>query len=273
MILAISISGTAWPPGRLSWRLRSVSSDSRSVGGPRHDVDQVDVVAELGDRGAAVDRVELLGDRLRAEAELAGAVLVDLDPHRLGLLAPVEVMVSAAPGVPERRPATCCAKSRAWSMVLPVTRYWTGQPTGGPSSQPGDAAGEGVHPGDGLLELRLDPGARLEVLRDDHHLRDEVVVALDVERQIEADRAAADIGRPALRRPDRPRSAPGSGRPRSGSRGSTRWPAGSASRAALGRSERREELALEQRLPAPSDSDEQEDGHADRDVAVAHADA
>ena len=48
------------------------------------------------------------------------------------------------------------------------------------------------------LEPRLQPLARCHVLGDDDRLGEEVVRQLDVERQIEADRAAADIGAPVL---------------------------------------------------------------------------
>ena len=51
--------------------------------------------------------------------------------------------------------------------------------------------------GQNLLELLPQPLARGDILGDDHRLREEVVRQLDVERQIEADRAAADIGAPA----------------------------------------------------------------------------
>ena len=48
--------------------------------------------------------------------------------------------------------------------------------------------------GQQLLELHLQPFARLDVLGDDHELGEERVGELDVERQDEADRAATDVG-------------------------------------------------------------------------------
>ena len=48
--------------------------------------------------------------------------------------------------------------------------------------------------GEQRLKPRLHPVAGFEVLRDDDNLRHEVVVELHVERQVEADGAAADIG-------------------------------------------------------------------------------
>ena len=47
----------------------------------RDDVDEIDVVAHLRDRRAGDDGVELLGERLRAQAEQARLVLVDADAH------------------------------------------------------------------------------------------------------------------------------------------------------------------------------------------------
>ena len=40
-----------------------------------------------------------------------------------------------------------------------------------------------------LVQLRLQPLAGVDVLGDDHRLREEVVRQLDVKRQVEADRA------------------------------------------------------------------------------------
>ena len=53
----------------------------------------------------------------------------------------------------------------------------------------------------------LQPLARRHVLGDDDRLGEEVVGQLHVERQVEADRAAADIGAPARRRRDRSSSS------------------------------------------------------------------
>ena len=51
--------------------------------------------------------------------------------------------------------------------------------------------------GQRLLQLGVQPVARRDVLGDHHSLREEVVGELDVEGQVEADRAAPDIGAPA----------------------------------------------------------------------------
>ena len=48
------------------------------------------------------------------------------------------------------------------------------------------------------FELRLQPLPGRDVLGDDHRLAEEVVRELRVQRQVEADGAAPDIGAPAL---------------------------------------------------------------------------
>ena len=64
--------------------------------------------------------------------------------------------------------------------------------------QRGDAADQaGELVGQNLFELLPQTLARGDVLGDDHSLAEEAVRKLDVQRQIEADRAAADIGAPA----------------------------------------------------------------------------
>ena len=95
--------------------------------------------------------------------------------------------------------AITVARSRAirrtWSLSGPVTRYCNGQPTGGPKLERRDARDDvGKLLGERLLELRLQPLARVDVLRDDHELRKERIGELDVEREDEPDRAAADVG-------------------------------------------------------------------------------
>ena len=85
------------------------------------------------------------------------------------------------------------------SLSGPLTRYCTGQPTAGPSSS-GDT--RPTRPGNSsassFSSLRLQPQARVEVLGNDHRLREELVLQLHVERQVEADRAAADVGAPVV---------------------------------------------------------------------------
>ena len=90
--------------------------------------------------------------------------------------------------------AITCARSnaiaRTWSMSGPLTRYCTGQPTGGPSSSgeirlttPGNSSASSCS----SLRLQALPGG--DVLGDDDRLREEIVRQLHVQRQVEADRA------------------------------------------------------------------------------------
>lgn len=141
-----------------------------------------------------MDGVELLGNVLGAEADLARLVLVDLEPNRLGLFTPVGVDLHRVAQDPQdlgdlRAKAPRLVDGVGGDAVLnrPTDRR--------PELQPRHPTGEGAHVGNRRVELRLDAGARLEVLGDDHHLGGEIVLALDVERQVEADGAAADIGR------------------------------------------------------------------------------
>ena len=90
---------------------------------------------------------------------------------------------------------TSSAWCRASSVVGALTRYCTRPAHRRAELEAGDA---GRHVGEVVREQRLEPGlhpvARFQVLGHDHGLGDEVVVELHVERQVEADGAAADIG-------------------------------------------------------------------------------
>jgi hypothetical protein len=64
--------------------------------------------------------------------------------------------------------------------------------------QRGDAADEARELiGQDFFKLDPEPFARRDILRDDHRLGEKIVRQLDIERQIEADGAAPDIGAPA----------------------------------------------------------------------------
>jgi hypothetical protein len=79
----------------------------------------------------------------------------------------------------------------------PLTRNFTGQPTGGPELERADATEHVVEAGlQGLLEARLHAGALLEPLGDDHGLREEIVGKLRIEGQVKADRPLADVEAP-----------------------------------------------------------------------------
>ena len=103
-------------------------------------------------------------------------------------------------GVLPSSEAKLCASSRTFVGSGPLTRNLSGQPTGGPSSRGLTRASTCSN--SGRRERGKDPllnaCACLEALGDHHGLRKEVVGELLVERQVEADRTAADIERPAL---------------------------------------------------------------------------
>ena len=150
------------------------------------------VTGRAGDHG-----VEHAGHRLRAQAEQARLVLVDADADLARRLDPVEIDrlgIGAAGhdlGQVERDRAHLRGSG-------PLTRYCTGQPTGGPSSSGETRATTlGNCSASAFSSLALQPLAGRDVLGDDHRLGEEVVGELDVERQVEADGTAADIGAPA----------------------------------------------------------------------------
>src|SRR5262249_39403309 len=65
--------------------------DALLIGGARDDVDQLDVIAQLGNRGAGKDGIEQACQRLGAQAEEAGLVLMDANAYLPAGLDPVEV--------------------------------------------------------------------------------------------------------------------------------------------------------------------------------------
>src|SRR6476646_6290969 len=62
--------------------------------GSSDDVNQIDVIAQLGDCGTRQDGIDGLAQRLRTDAEGASSILVDFDADYLGGLVPVEVDVA-----------------------------------------------------------------------------------------------------------------------------------------------------------------------------------
>ena len=170
---------------------------SSSVARATH-VDQVDVVAHLGDDRAGDGGIQHGGERLRAQAEPARLVLVDLDAHLAGRLVPVEI---DAPRVGAgrhhlgelERDLAHLVHVRAADAILhrPADRRPELE-----RRDPRDRARKVL--GQHLLQLGLQPLARVDILGDDHRLGEELVRQLDVQRQVEADRALADIGAPAL---------------------------------------------------------------------------
>ena len=194
------LSGTVRPLGSGTCRVgRVVSDDALLVGGAGEHVDEVDVVADLGHRRAGDHRVEHARPRPRSSGR-AGAPR----SGRCGC-AP---RASARPSRSWSRSvsglaATTCARSSAIARTTdgsgPLTRYWIGQPTGGPSSSGETRATTSGNSSASLCSsLPCRRSRAVDVLGDDHRLGEERVGQLHVERQVEADRPLADIGAPAL---------------------------------------------------------------------------
>ena len=55
------------------------------------DIDQIDIVAHLGNGGAGYDGIQNAGQCLRAEAQQARLILVDANAHLAGGLYPVKI--------------------------------------------------------------------------------------------------------------------------------------------------------------------------------------
>jgi hypothetical protein len=93
-----------------------------------------------------------------------------------------------------------CASSRVFIASGPLTRNFTGQPTGGKlqRAHPRQHVGEGWIGGESVLQPDLHAVAQLEALGDNDRLGEEIVAQLRVERQIEADSALADVKAPMI---------------------------------------------------------------------------
>ena len=175
-------------------RAQGLERDPLLVGCARDHVDQIDIVTNLGHRRAGDRGVQDRGDRRRTNAELARLVLVDADADLPRGLHPIVIDVARARLGPdhgreiEGDPADLVFVRPGHAILQrPADR--------GTQLERGDARDDiGKLLGEGLLELRLQPLARVNVLSDDHELREERIGELDVERQDEPDRAAADVG-------------------------------------------------------------------------------
>ncbi len=90
--------------------------------------------------------------------------------------------------------------SRTLLASGPITRNWTGKPTGGPKLKRSTRTRASVSmPSAAAFSiLRLDALARLDVLGDDDDLGKGLVRQLRIEAEPEARRALADIGRVGL---------------------------------------------------------------------------
>ena len=156
------------------------------------------LVAHLGHDRSGHDRVENGRERRRAEAKAPRLILVDPQLKLARWLDPIEVDLL---GLRVRGDdlgqlhgdGADLADVRAGDAVL---------------QRPADGRSEfqGVDPPDQVRELvgqhrfqlHLKPFPGGHVLCDDHGLAEEIVRKLDIQRKIEADRAAPDIGAPSL---------------------------------------------------------------------------
>ena len=168
------------------------------VDGARDDVHQIDVVAHLRHRRAGDRRVQHRGDRRGADADLPRLVLVDPELELARRLHPVEVDV---PRLGIRRDDLREALRDLRHLVLVRSAHAVlHRPADGRSELERRDAPDHVGKllGEQLLQAVVDALSLLEALGDDHQLREERVRELHVERQVEADRAAADVGAPVV---------------------------------------------------------------------------
>ena len=143
------------------------------------------------------DGVQRLGQRLRAQAEKPGLILVDPDPDLARGLHPVEVDQPQI-GVFAHRLAELERDRAHLGDVRPADPILHRPADRRPELERRNADDRARQLlGQRLLELQVQPVARRHVLGDHDGLREKVVGELDVERQVETDRAASDIGAPA----------------------------------------------------------------------------
>ena len=162
--------------------------------GTRDHVDQVDAVAHLRHRGAGHHAVQRECHVLRTEAKLPRLVLVDADAHDARRFDPVEVDVAHA-----RRRAQQIGDlqgDRAHALRVRPAHAVLHRPTHGRSKFQRIDARDHLREArrQGLFKSRAHLLALLEPLGHHDRLGEEVVGQGDVDRQIEADGALADIG-------------------------------------------------------------------------------
>ena len=163
---------------------------------PRHHVDQIDVVADLGDGGPGDVGIEHRGHRRRGQPQAPDLILVDADAQLPAGLHPVEVQVPGPAMVGNdltqiQGDLTQLVQVVAQDPVLDGPAHRGAKLQGG---DPGDGLGDLLL--EVLVELDLQPLAGGHVLGDHHRLGEEGVGQLDVERQVEAHRPPAHIGAP-----------------------------------------------------------------------------
>ncbi len=161
----------------------------------RDHVDMLDAFAILRDGVARQQRLQRLGDVLRRQAERAGAVLVDLEPDRLHLLAPVEMRVDDL-GVCRHDLAHLFGDRAHLHRVGPDHAELHREADRRAEHEAVDARARlrqravGNRP----FEPRLDALARREVLGDDDDLGEVRVRQHRIEPEPEARRALSHIG-------------------------------------------------------------------------------
>src|SRR5208283_5568835 len=135
---------------------------------------------------------------LRAEAEEAGLILVDLDPDRARRPDPVVVDVRGAG--PRADKVSHTGGDFAHLVRLPSADPVLERPSDGRAElervDPPDSARELVL--ERLLQPRLHALALLKSLGDDDSLREKVIRELHVQGQIEPDGALPDISAPMI---------------------------------------------------------------------------
>ena len=163
-----------------------------------HHVDQVDIVADLGDGRPRNIGVERRGDRLRTQTELLHLLLVDANPQFPFRFHPVEVDAQRTRMIRHDIPqlqgdVAQLGWIRAHDAILhrPTHRRAEFERRDAP-----DHFGKLFQ--EQAFQTRLQALAGIDVLRYDHRLSEEGIGQLNVEGQIEADRALTDIGAPAF---------------------------------------------------------------------------
>ncbi|OIQ74920.1 hypothetical protein GALL_434200 [mine drainage metagenome] len=162
----------------------------------RHHIDLLDAVAHRRHRRTRDQHAHRLRDVLRGEAKRAGSILIDHELQVRRLLVPVELRVLDV------------------FVLLEDVTHLVGDVADGPGIRADHTKLDGksdrrseieaidadarfgqcpiIHR---LLDARLDPLARLHILRNDHDLGERLVRELRIEPEPEARRALADIGR------------------------------------------------------------------------------
>ena len=174
----------------------TIQRDSLLVGRARHYIDEINVVADLGDGCAGYDSVQDGRDRLRTETEKARFVLVNANAHLAIGLHPIEInLFGVRIGGDD---LSDLERDLAYPFHVrpadPILQW--------PSDRRSKLKGRNERNGFGkllrqqLVELEMQALACGDILRDNDGLREEIVWELHIEGQIEANGTASDIGAP-----------------------------------------------------------------------------